>query len=65
MLKTEKRKIVCLLMSTIVPLELVEVCLIANLQSIGPVYVADTAKEIFDSQAGNLLAARLIITAGM
>ncbi|MFV2016379.1 MAG: hypothetical protein ACC656_13185, partial [Candidatus Heimdallarchaeota archaeon] len=47
------------------PLELVEVCLIANLQSIGPVYVADTAKEIFDSQAGNLLAARLIITAGM
>ncbi|MCE7734740.1 MAG: hypothetical protein GPJ54_07690 [Candidatus Heimdallarchaeota archaeon] len=47
------------------PLELVEVCLIANLQSIGPIYVADTSKEIFNLNTGNLLAARLIITAGM
>lgn len=47
------------------PLELVEVCLIANLQSIGPIYVADTSKHIFDLNSGNLLAARLIITAGM
>lgn len=47
------------------PLELVEVCLIANLQSIGPIYIADTGKELFDSNTGNLLAARLIITAGM
>lgn len=46
-------------------LELVEVCLVANLQSIGPIYIADTSKEIFDLNSGNLLAARLIITAGM
>jgi hypothetical protein len=48
-----------------VALELVDVCLIANLQSIGPIYVGDTGRGIFDTNSGNLLAARLIITAGL
>ena len=46
-------------------LEVIEVCSIANLQTLGPVYIGDTNRGIFNSNTGNLLAARLIITAGM
>jgi hypothetical protein len=42
-----------------------EVCLIANLQTQGPVYIADAVGDIFDPTSGMLLAARIIITAGM
>ncbi len=52
-------------MTTIVSLRVIEVCSIANLQSLGPIYIGDTNREIFNSTSGNLLAARLIITAGM
>lgn len=42
-----------------------EICLVANLQTIGPTYVTDATGDIFDPTSGMLLAARIIITAGM
>ncbi|MCH8905716.1 MAG: hypothetical protein IH840_01400 [Candidatus Heimdallarchaeota archaeon] len=46
-------------------LNIAEVCIVANLQTMGPLYVTDAGKGFFDNNSGMLLAARIIITSGM
>ncbi len=45
--------------------KLAEVCLVANLQTLGPLYIADAVGGIFDITSGMLLAGRIVITAGI
>lgn len=47
------------------PPKLSEVCLVANLQTMGPTFLASAKEAIFDHGAGMLLAARIVITSGM
>lgn len=42
-----------------------EIALVANLQTLGPTYVASATETFFDHGSGMLLAARMIITSGM
>ena len=51
--------------SNIVSPKIKEICIVANLQSTGPLYIGDTEEGLFDTISGSMLAARLIITAGM
>jgi len=46
-------------------LQIAEVCLVANLQTLGPIYVGDASNGVFHHNTGTLLAARLIVTSGM
>jgi hypothetical protein len=48
----------------LLPLEITEVALVANLQTSGPMFVNDATGSI-DASSGMLLSARLIITAGI
>ncbi|MHA2501326.1 MAG: hypothetical protein ACXAE3_00435 [Candidatus Kariarchaeaceae archaeon] len=45
--------------------QLSEVCLVANLQTLGPTFLGAAEGNVFDPAAGMLLAARIIITSGM
>ena len=45
--------------------QLEEICLVANLQTIGPSFVTAAQKTIFDHTTGMLLAARIVIASGM
>lgn len=47
------------------PPQIVEVSLVANLQTQGPMYISDARGDVFDEQTGMLLAARIVITSGM
>lgn len=42
-----------------------EICIVANLQTLGPIYIAEANGGIFDEKTGMLLAARIVITSGM
>jgi hypothetical protein len=42
-----------------------EVCLVANLQTIGPSFITAAVDNIFDHSTGMLLAARIVIASGM
>ena len=42
-----------------------EVCLVANLQTMGPTYLSSAEGNLLDPGSGMLLAARIVITSGM